>query len=134
MTHLTSEKIRNVGLFGHGHSGKTMLAEAMLFSMGAITRMGKIEDGTTVSDFNKQEAERQMSITASLLRGGHKDHVINIVDAPGFSDFIGEVYSSLRAVDLALLVVDASTGHDIGHSRAFSMASVIQLPRMVFVS
>ncbi|MCX6600558.1 MAG: elongation factor G [bacterium] len=134
MTHLTTERIRNVGLFGHGHSGKTMLAEAMLFSMGVTTRMGKIEDGSTVSDFNKQEAERQMSITASLLRGTFKDYIVNIVDAPGFSDFIGEVYSSLRAVDLALLVVDASTGHDIGHSRAFAMAADLHLPRMFFVS
>jgi len=134
VTHLTMEKIRNVGLFGHGHSGKTMLAEAMLFSMGATTRMGKIEDGSTVSDFNKQEAERQMSITASLLRGTFKDHVINIVDAPGFSDFIGEVYSSLRAVDLALLVVDAGTGHDIGHSRAFAMAADVHLPRAFVIS
>ena len=134
MANVTTDKLRNIGLFGHGHSGKTMLAEAMLFSMGATTRMGKIEDGSTVSDFNKQEVERQISISASVLRGTNKDHVINIIDTPGFADFIGEVVSSLRAVDVALLVVDGSTGHDSGHSRVFGMAEEQSLPRMFFVS
>ncbi len=134
MAQLTTDQIRNIGLFGHGHSGKTTLAEAMLFSMGAITRVGKVEDGTTVSDYSKQELERQMSISASVLRGLHRECAINIVDAPGFADFVGEVFSSLRAVDNAVLVVDGSTGHDIGHSRVFGMAEEIQLPRMFFVT
>jgi elongation factor G len=134
VAHITPDKIRNVGLFGHGHSGKTLLSEAMLFAMGVVTRMGKVEDGSTVSDYSKQELERQMSISASVLRGSYRDHVINIVDTPGFADFVGEVFSSLRAVDLALLVVDGSTGHDIGHSRVFTMAEQIKLPRMFFVS
>lgn len=131
---LTTDKIRNVGLFGHGHSGKTILAEAMLYSMGVITRMGKVEDGSTVSDFSKQELERQMSISATVLRGNHKDCVINCIDAPGFTDFIGEVYSSLRAIDFGILVVDGSTGHDIGHSRVFGMAHDDHLPCMFFIS
>jgi elongation factor G len=121
-------------LFGHGHSGKTMLAEAMLYSMGVINRMGKVEDGTTVSDYSKQEFERQMSITAAVLRGPHQDHVINCIDTPGFADFVGEVYSSMRAVDCAVLVVDGSTGHDSGHSRVFGMADEINLPRMFVVT
>jgi elongation factor G len=131
---LTTDKIRNVGLFGHGHSGKTMLAEAMSFSMGVINRMGKVEEGTTVSDYSKQEFERQMSITAAVLRGTHHDHVINYIDAPGFADFVGEVFSSLRAVDLAVLVVDGSTGHDIGHSRVFGMVNSLGMPCMFYVT
>jgi elongation factor G len=131
---LSTDRIRNIGLFGHGHSGKTMLSEAMLFSMGVINRMGKIEDGTTVSDFSKLEFERQMSTTASVLRGTHDQHVINILDTPGFPDFVGEVFSSLRAVDIAVLVVDGTTGHDAGHSRAFAMASELHMPRMFYVS
>ncbi|HEY3294486.1 MAG TPA: elongation factor G [bacterium] len=134
MAQLSTDKIRNIGLFGHGHSGKTMLAEAMLYSMGVITRMGKVEEGTTVSDYSKQEMERQMSITAGVLRGTHHDHVINCIDTPGFADFVGEVFSSLRAVDLAVLVVDGSTGHDIGHSRVFNMATELGLPRMFYVT
>jgi elongation factor G len=134
MANVTTDKLRNIGLFGHGHSGKTMLAEGMLFSMAVTTRMGKIEDGSTVSDFNKQEVERQISISATVLRGMVKEHAINIIDTPGFADFIGEVVSSLRAVDLAVLVVDGSTGHDIGHSRVFEMASEVDLPQMFFVS
>lgn len=111
-----------------------MTAEAMLFIMGVTTRLGKIEDGTTLSDFTKQEHERQMSISASVLRGSYRDHVINIVDTPGFADFIGEVYSSIRAVDTAVLVVDGSTGHDMGHSRVFALAEERHLPRVFFVS
>ncbi|MFZ5433784.1 MAG: elongation factor G [Calditrichota bacterium] len=131
---LSPDKIRNIGLFGHGHSGKTMVAEAMLYTMGVTTRIGKIEDGTTVSDFNKLEHERQMSISASVLRGAHHDHVINCVDTPGFGDFIGEVFSSLRAIDFAVLVVDGSTGHDSGHSRVFGMTDEIGMPRMFYIS
>jgi elongation factor G len=131
---LAIDKIRNVGLFGHGHSGKTTLAEALLFSMGVINRMGKVEDGTTVSDYSKQELERQMSITAAVLRGTFRDHVINCIDAPGFPDFVGEVFSSLRAVDMAILVVDGSAGHDMGHTRVFEMAEEITLPRMFYVT
>ncbi len=134
MANVTTDKLRNIGLFGHGHSGKTMLAEGMLFSMAVTTRMGKIEDGSTVSDFGKQEVERQISISATVLRGVVKEHALNIIDTPGFADFIGEVVSSLRAVDLAVLVVDGSTGHDIGHSRVFEMANEMSLPRMFFVS
>jgi elongation factor G len=130
----TTDKLRNVGIFGHGHSGKTMLSEAMMFAMGVTTRLGKIEDGSTLSDYSKQEQERQISIASTLLRGTHKDHVINVLDTPGFSDFVGEVVSALRAVDIALLAVDGSTGHDIGHSRVFVMAQELGLPRLFYVT
>ncbi|MBI5058998.1 elongation factor G [candidate division KSB1 bacterium] len=130
----TTDKLRNVGLFGHGHSGKTMLSEAMMFAMGVTTRLGKIDDGSTLSDYSKQEQERQISIASTLLRGGYKDHIINVLDTPGFSDFIGEVVSALRAVDIALLAVDGSTGHDIGHSRVFELAQELGLPRLFFVT
>ncbi len=131
---VTTDKIRNLGLYGHGHSGKTMLGEAMMFVAGVTTRLGKIEDGSTLSDYTKHEAERQVSISAAVLRGVYNDHVLNIIDAPGFPDFIGEVVSSLRAVDTAVLVVDGSTGHDIGHSRVFELASEFELPRMFYIT
>jgi elongation factor G len=130
----TTEKIRNIGILGHGHSGKTTLAEAMLRALGATNRMGRIEEGNTVSDFNKLEIERQMSISTSLLRGVYKDHAFNILDIPGFPDFVGEVVSSIRAIDIALLAIDGSQGHDIGHSQAFEMAEEQGLPRMFFIS
>jgi elongation factor G len=134
LAQLSPDKIRNLGLFGHGGCGKTILSEAMLFSMGTLTRMGKIEDGTTTSDYNKQEQERQNSISASVLRGNYKDNVINIIDAPGFADFIGEVVSSMRAVDMAVLPVDGTSGHDMGHSRAIELAREDNLPIMFFVT
>ncbi|MBU0691506.1 elongation factor G [bacterium] len=134
MGQFTTDQIRNFGLFGHGHSGKTMLAEAMLRALGVTNRLGRIEEGNTVSDHNKLEIERQMSITTSLVRGVYKDCAFNILDAPGFPDFIGEVVSTMRAIDMALLVVDGSQGHDIGHSQAFEMAAEQELPRMFFIS
>lgn len=134
MAHSTSEQIRNIGLFGHGHSGKTMLAEAMLFYTGVTNRLGKVEDGTTASDYSKQEFERQMSISASVLRVPYKNHAINCIDAPGFPDFIGEVFSSIRAVDTAVLVVDGSAGHDMGHVRVWEMAQPIDMPRLFYVT
>ncbi len=134
MAGISTDKIRNLGLFSHGHSGKTMLGEAMMFNSGVTTRMGKIEDGSTISDYSKQEADRQVSISATVMRAVYKDHAFNVIDTPGFSDFIGEVVSTLRAVDVAVLVVDGGTGHDIGHSRVFEMATEQGLPRAFFVT
>lgn len=134
MAQVSTEKIRNIGLFGHGHCGKTMLAEAMLLNMGVIHRMGSIEAGTTVSDYTKDEVERQMSMQVSLMQGEYDGHFFNLVDAPGFADFSGDMVSALRAVDIALFPVDATTGHDIGHTIAFEAGEKFGLPRMFFVT
>jgi elongation factor G len=128
------DRIRNIGIFGHGDAGKTTLAEAMLFSMGESTRIGSIEDGTTLSDYTKAEVERKISIQASVLRGIWKDHQITVIDTPGFFDFVGEVVSSLRIVDLALFSVNASSGVDVGTDRIWEMTEKLDLPRMFFVS
>ncbi len=134
MAQVSTEKIRNIGLFGHGHCGKTMLAESMLLNMGVIHRLGSIEAGTTVSDYTKDEIERQMSMQVSLMQGEYDGHFFNIVDAPGFADFSGDMVSALRAVDIALLPVDGTSGHDIGHSIAFEAGEKFGLPRMFFVT
>jgi elongation factor G len=128
------ERIRNIGIFGHGDSGKTTLSEAMLFCMGETTRLGSVDDGTTMSDYTKAETERKISIQASVLRGHWKDHPITLLDTPGFFDFVGEVVSSLRVVDLALFSINASSGADVGTDRVWGMAKNLELPRMFFVS
>jgi elongation factor G len=128
------ERIRNVGIFGHGDAGKTTLSEAMLFCMGETTRLGSVDDGTTMSDYTKAETERKISIQASVLRGHWKDHPITLLDTPGFFDFVGEVVSSLRVVDLALFSINASSGADVGTDRVWGMAKNLELPRMFFVS
>ena len=108
------EDIRNVGIVGHGGVGKTMLAEAMLFNAGITNRIGTIEDGNTVSDFHGQEIERQISISTSMMHMPWLEHKINLVDTPGYLDFIGEVYGAMHVVDTGLIVVDAASGIEVG--------------------
>ena len=105
MKEFTSDQIRNVALIGHGSSGKTILADAMLLTSGATTRIGRIEDGSTASDYHSDEIERQISINSTLLSTEFRGHKLNVIDTPGYSDFIGDVISSLRVVDTALLVL-----------------------------
>src|SRR5918999_143621 len=106
-----TEKIRNVLLFGHQGTGKTALAESLLFVSGATTRMGKIEDGNTVCDFEPEEIKKQLSVSLALAPVEWKDHKINILDSPGYADFIGETHAALRVTDLAVLVVSAVHGN-----------------------
>ncbi|MCB1053054.1 MAG: elongation factor G [Acidobacteria bacterium] len=108
------EDIRNVGIVGHGGVGKTILAEAMLYSAGITNRMGSIEDGNTISDFHNQEIQRQISITTAMLHLNWRDHKINMIDTPGYLDFVGEVYGTMHVVDTGLLVIDASHGIEVG--------------------
>ena len=108
-----ADHIRNVALVGHQGSGKTMLAEAMLLDTGAIKRMGSIEEGTTVSDYHASEKERGMSVFSSLLHVEYGGNKINVIDTPGYPDFVGEVASSLHVVDSACDQCDRwSTGRD----------------------
>src|SRR5690554_3774157 len=108
MKEYQTDKIRNVVLIGHGGSGKTTLAEAMLYNGKAIERTGKVEEGTTVSDFDPEEIRRQISIGASVLPVEWNDSKINLLDTPGYFDFAGEVMSSLRVAEGAVMLVDAS--------------------------
>jgi elongation factor G len=117
-----TDKIRNLVLLGHGGTGKTSLTEAALFISGAITRLGRVDDGTTTSDFDPDEVKRKVSINASIAPVEWKDHKVNIIDAPGYADFIGDAYSGLAAADTAVIVVCAASGVQVGTELAWQMA------------
>ena len=118
-----TEKIRNLVLLGHGGTGKTSFAEAALFAGGAISRLGRVDDGTTTSDFDPDEIKRKVSINASLLPIEWKDRKLNLIDAPGYADFIGDAYSGLAAADAALIVVCAAAGVQVGTELAWRRVS-----------
>lgn len=128
MKKYTGEHIRNIGLAAHGGAGKTSLVEAMLYTMGATTRMGKIDQGNTASDYNEDEIERQISINTSLLHGEWDKHKINIIDTPGFADFFGDVISGLYVVENVFLLVSASSGVEVGTEQAWTQAEKYRKP------
>ncbi|MBM4402732.1 MAG: GTP-binding protein, partial [Candidatus Cloacimonetes bacterium] len=125
---------RNFVLVGHAHAGKTSLAESILFLSGATTRKGQVAQGNTVSDWNADEIERKTSINASSLICTWQNHQIQFVDTPGYNDFVAEVISSVRAVDSAVIVVDATSGVGAGTERAWDLCDEINLPRLFFVN
>ncbi|HHS49591.1 MAG TPA: GTP-binding protein [candidate division Zixibacteria bacterium] len=114
-----TENIRNIVLLSHGGVGKTTLAEAILFSTGAITRMGSVEDGNTASDYHTAEIEKKSSVQLSLLLAEHKGAKINILDTPGYSDFIGEVISGVRVADAGVILVSAQSAVEVGTQKAW---------------
>ena len=127
-------KIRNVALVGHGGAGKTTLAEALLFCAGAISRQGRVEDGNTTTDFDAEEIKRHISVAASLAPFEFEGHKINLIDCPGYADFLGEVESALRVADLAVFVVSAVEGVEVQTEIAWKLAASLDLPRMFFVN
>ena len=127
-------KIRNVALVGHGGAGKTSLAEALLFCSGAISRMGRVEDGTTTTDFDPEEVRRHLSLSLALAPFEHDGFKINILDAPGYADFVGDMHTALRVADLAILVVSAVEGVEVQTEAAWRMAAELGLPRMFFIN
>ena len=127
-------KKRNIALVGHGGSGKTTLTEAMLHSAGVTTRMGTIEDGNTVSDYNPEEIRRRYSIYSSILPFDHNGHRITLIDCPGYLDFIGETLSALSAVDAAVLVVNGVAGVEPQTRLNWQYCENHKLPRVIFVS
>ncbi len=134
MKEYTTQKIRNIALVGHGSSGKTTLAEAMLFFSKAISRRGKVEEGTTVTDFDEEEIRRTISLSTALAPVEWKGYKFNILDTPGYTDFVGEVKSALRVVDLALFVVDAAAGVEVGTELTWGYADEEALPRAVLIN
>jgi len=128
------DKVRNIALIGHGSTGKTSLAEAMLFASGATTRLGRVEDGTTVSDWDPDEQKRGLSVNLAVVPVEANGHKINVVDAPGYADFMGEVKCALRAADLALIVVCGASGVQVGTEFAWQFAEELSLPRAVFIN
>ena len=129
-----AKDIRNVLLVGHGGSGKTTLMEAMLFASGAITRMGTVEDGNTVSDHDPDEQRRQISVSLSVAPIEWKDSKINVLDAPGTADFVGDVRSAVRAADAVIVVVSAVDGVEVQTEYAWELAVQEDLPRAIFVN
>jgi len=128
------EKKRNVALIGHGGAGKTTLAEALLFVAGVTTRMGAIEDGNTVSDFSPEEIRRRYSINSCVLPFDSNGHRINLIDCPGYLDFIGDSISALNVVDAAIIVVDGGAGVEPQTRQAWENCTNLELPRLIFIS
>lgn len=129
-----SKTIRNVALLGHGGCGKTVFLEAALLDTGVINRLGRVEDGNTVSDYDKMEIEKGYTIGASLVPVEYNKAKINFIDTPGFFDFVGEVYSAFRAVEAALILVDASAGIQVGTGKAWNLCRQSNMPRFFVIT
>ena len=134
MAVVETKKIRNVALLGHGGCGKTALSEAILYITGATDRIGKVSDGNTVSDYDAEEIKRGFSISASLMNTSWKDTKINIIDTPGYLDFVGETAQALRVADSAIIVVDGKAGIEVGTELAWGYAEDAGLPRAFFIN
>lgn len=134
MKEYTTEFLRNIALVSHGGAGKTMLAEAFLHVTGATTRLGKVEDGTTISDYDDEENRRKISIYTSVIPVEYKDHKINVLDAPGYTDFVGEMVSALSVADGAVILVDAVAGIEVGTEIAWRYADQFNLPRFIVIN
>ena len=134
MKEYTTEYLRNIALVSHGGAGKTMLAESFLHATGATTRLGKVEDSTTISDYDEEEQRRKISIYSSVIPIEHRDHKINIIDAPGYTDFVGETISALSIADGAIILVDAVAGVEVGTELAWRFAEEFNLPRFFVIN
>lgn len=129
-----AEQIRNVVLLSHNNAGKTTLCENLLFQAKAIPRLGRVEDGTTTSDYEPEETKRKISINLSLLPLEWNKTKVNLIDTPGYADFVGEVKAALRAADSAVIVVSAASGVEVGTELAWKYAEQKGLPRLMFVN
>ncbi|MCA9876726.1 MAG: elongation factor G [Thermomicrobiales bacterium] len=129
-----ADRIRNIGLFAHGGAGKTSLTEACLFTSRTTTRLGKVEEGNTVTDYDPDEIKRRISVSAAVAPLEWRDTKVNIIDAPGYADFIGEVRSALRVADAAVILMDASAGVEVGTEQAWRQAEERGLPRVLFIN
>ena len=130
----TTDKIRNVAILGHGGAGKTALVEAMAYLSGLTSRMGKTEDGNTLSDFTKEEIKRKFSITTSVVPIEWEGYKINLLDTPGFFDFEGEVEEALSAAGAAIIVINGKSGLEVGAEKAWELCEKYKLPRIIYVS
>ena len=129
-----SEALRNISLLAHGSAGKTSLTEAMLFATGVINRLGKVEEGTTVADFDDEEIQRRISLGTALIPCEWDGCKINVLDTPGYADFIGEVHQAVRVSDSAVIVIDSVSGVQVGTEVVWAMAEQAGLPRMIVIN
>ena len=134
MKEFSMDKIRNVGLVAHGEVGKTTLAEAMLFTAGETNRFGSVDDGTTVSDYNADEIDRKISISTTMMHLNWKNHKINVLDTPGYSDFVGEVIGGLRVTDTAVILLNGVAGIEVGTETVNRIAKENNNARIFFVN
>src|SRR5260221_2727017 len=128
------EDIRNIGLFGHGASGKTTIADSLLFKSGAVERRGSVDDGTSISDYDDEEKKRHFSVDATLLNFEYKGKHIHLLDAPGYPDFVGAALEAMLAVDTALIVVSAVNGVEVNTRRMFNEAGKRGFSRMLVIN
>src|SRR2546428_5318618 len=131
---IETAKIRNVGVVGHGGVGKTSLVEALLFTAGAVTRLGKVDDGSTTTDFDPDEIKRKISINTAVAYCDWKGYHVNFVDTPGYGDFIADARAGLRVVEAAVVVVDAVAGVQVQTEKVWKFATEYGLPRAVVVN
>jgi elongation factor G len=134
MKEYQTEQLRNIALLSHGSAGKTSLAEAMLFNTGAINRLGRVDEGTTVSDYDEEEIRRHISLSTSVVPCEWDGHKINALDTPGYLDFVGEVKGAVRVADGALILLDAASGVEVGTDLVWGYADEQNLPRLVFIN
>lgn len=134
MNEYATDSLRNVAMVSHAGAGKTTLGEAMLYTTGALTRMGKVEDGSTASDFEEEEIRRGLSLSTGLLPIEYGEHKINLLDTPGYTDFIGEVISALRVSEGALVLIDAVSGVEVGTEVVWEQCAQFDLPRIVVIN
>ncbi len=134
MKEYSADSIRNIALIGHGGAGKTSIVENALYKAGEVNRIGKIEEGNTVSDFNKNEIEKQISISSAALHLEWKNSKINLLDTPGYSDFIGQVYSSLHVCDTAVAVVKSAEGVEVGTESTWEYVKKHNIPAAVIIN
>ncbi|HMN14299.1 MAG TPA: GTP-binding protein, partial [Bellilinea sp.] len=134
MKEYTTESIRNVALASHSSAGKTILTEAMLHATGATTRMGRIEDGSTISDFDDQEIKRTISLYTSVIPVEYKNSKINFLDTPGYTDFVGEIVSAFSVADSAMILIDSVAGAEVGTELALHYCDVFKLPRFIVIN
>ena len=130
----TAEKIHNLVLAGHGGCGKTTLAEALMHLVRPVERLGRVDDGNTMFDFDPDEVTRKISISSALAACEYGDHKINIIDTPGYADFAGEVKAGLRVADCAVIVAQAVSGIEVGTDKTWKYADEMNLPRALFIT
>ena len=134
MSTVPTQRIRNIALLSHSGAGKTILAESMLYAAGKTTRMGRVEDGTAVSDFEPEEQKRGASVSTAIMNIPWTDHKLNIIDTPGYADYRGEVVSGVRVADAAVILVAAQAGVEVGTGQMWNIAEQNGLPRVIYIS